>query len=196
MAKFIVFEGIDGSGTTTQSQLLSKNLQPSTWGYEPTDMEIGKLIRKILQDKQEVNPITLLQLFLADRVEHQKVINQCLNDKQHIIVDRYILSTLAYQGMYFELDDLYGLNERFKMPDITFFIDIEPKIGLERKAKDGKLELFEKIETLEKVRANYLQALSFLKNKGWKIILLDGKDSVESIHNQVLTAMEGLKNEE
>jgi dTMP kinase len=194
LANLIVFEGIDGSGTTTQSRLLHDVLKQDTfWDKEPTEGDIGRMIQEILrQDGESVNPLTLLQLFLADRVEHQKTIEEELKNGNSVILDRYVLSTMAYQGIYFEIPDLYRLNENFIKPDIVFFIDLQPEIGLERKT--GKKELFENLETLNRVREKYFQAIDFLKVKGWNIVLLEGSEPMEKIHDQVIKHLKDLKN--
>lgn len=184
MARFIVFEGIDGSGTTTQSQLLSESdLDLYFWDKEPTDGDIGLLIRQILKDKKDVSPVTLLQLFLADRVEHQKVIFAEIEKGKSVVLDRYILSTMAYQGLYFDKDTLYHLSENFIRPDLIFFMDINPSDALKR--KEGGKELFEELDILTKVRNHYLESVEYLKEKGWNIFTLDASKPKEVLFDEV-----------
>lgn len=191
MAKqFIVFEGIDGAGTTTQSKLLANYYQnQSFWDKEPTDGDFGKIIQKILKEKKEINPITLLQLFLADRAEHQKIIKE-KKQKEHVILDRYLLSSLAYQGLCFDQEDLYQLNANFTKPDIIFFMDIDPQEGLARK-KENK-ELFEEVPILNKVREKYFTAIDLLQQQGWQIEFIDASKNIKDIHQEIIKKLEGV----
>lgn len=191
MAKqFIVFEGIDGAGTTTQSKLLANYYQnQSFWDKEPTNGDFGKMIQKILKEKKEINPITLLQLFLADRTEHQKMIKE-KKQEGHVILDRYLLSSLAYQGLYFDQEDLYQLNANFTKPDVVFFMDIEPKEGLARKTEEK--ELFEEISILSRVREKYFTAIDLLKQVGWKIEFIDASKTIQEIHQEIIKKLEGV----
>jgi len=184
LPKFIVFEGLDGSGTSTQSALLKKALGDSCFlDQEPSDGYIGKMLREILEQKKKVNPITLLQLFLADRVDHQNILKEKLSQGQNVIFTRYIVSTLAYQGIHFDTGDLYEFNKNFKVPDYTFFLEVDPKTSLKR--KDGGKDLFENFETLNKVTENYKKAIDLLKTKGWKIFILNGLNTPEAVHSQI-----------
>jgi dTMP kinase len=110
-----------------------------------------------------------------------------LEQDQIVILDRYIISTMAYQGLNFEIEDLYGLNENFLRPDITFFIDIDPEIGLKR--KEGEKELFEKLDLQKKIRDNYFKSIDLLKTKNWPIVYLDGSKEVDFIHQEILNSL-------
>ena len=188
MPKFVVFEGLDGSGTSTQSLLLKNYFGESCFlDQEPSDGYIGKIVREILEKKTKVNPITLLQLFLADRVEHQKVLNEKLAEGCDVIFTRYIVSTLAYQGMYFDLEDLYQFNKNFVVPEFTFYLEIDPVNSLKR--KEGGKDLFENMEALTKVRENYKKSIEFLRNKGWKIYVIDALKNKEEIHKEIVNIM-------
>jgi len=185
MPRFIVFEGLDGSGTSTQSALLKNYLGPNCFlDQEPSNGYIGLMLREILEKKNKVNPITLLQLFLADRVDHQKVLLDKLREGNQVIFTRYILSTLAYQGMHFELEDLYQFNKNFQIPDYTFYLDIDPKTSLIR--KEGGKDLFENFDALTQVKENYEKAIDYLTKKGWNIIRLNAFDNKELIHETIV----------
>lgn len=191
---FIVFEGIDGSGTTTISKLISKEIN-SEWDKEPTDSEIGIIIRGILSEHKPINPITLLQLFIADRANHQDKINKFLKSGKSIVLDRYIPSTLAYQGITFEINDLYNLNKNFIKPDIVFYLDISPEVGMERKKKQkGTLELYEDIDVLKKVYEKYIFSFQFLQKEGWNIYFIDANRSIDEIKKEVLNKLKEFYN--
>ncbi|HOJ49930.1 MAG TPA: dTMP kinase [Spirochaetota bacterium] len=191
---FIVFEGIDGSGTTTISKLISKEIN-SEWDKEPTDSEIGIIIRGILSEHKPINPITLLQLFIADRANHQDKINKFLKSGKSIVLDRYIPSTLAYQGITFEINDLYNLNKNFIKPDIVFYLDISPEVGMERKKKQkGTLELYEDIDVLKKVYEKHIFSFQFLQKEGWNIYFIDANRSIDEIKKEVLNKLKEFYN--
>ena len=160
---FIVFEGLDGSGSSTQSRLLAQKLEANGHAVfmtkEPTgDSPIGRMIRDVLQHKWEASPEALQLLFCADRAEHlKKEIEPALKNGQIVISDRYFFSTIAYGSL--ALNDgkwLKALNQPFRLPDLTFLLKLDPKICLERiHRRENDVELFEKQEKLEQVWQNY-----------------------------------------
>ncbi|MHA1377531.1 MAG: dTMP kinase [Candidatus Helarchaeota archaeon] len=153
---FIVIDGIDGSGTTTHSKLLTdwlnKNYE-AILTQEPSNNEIGKLIRKMLKISLPAAVDALL--FAADRVLHTLEIQKALNDGKIVVSDRYIESSICYQGIDLNEEWIISLNKFTIKPDLTIILDIEPELGLKRK-KDCS-EKFEKVEFLKKVRYNFLK---------------------------------------
>mgnify|MGYP001773274544 CR=1 FL=1 len=135
---FIVFEGIDGSGQSTHSKLLAEYLENK--GYkvfltkEPTNGEIGKLIRKILNKELEFDNLGLQLLMMADRAYHLKEIKNYLEKEYIVISDRFWFSTVAYgaeDNKTFNI--LFNFNSKlFGFPDIVFILDLDPKISIER----------------------------------------------------------------
>ena len=151
---YIVFEGIDGAGKSTQVQLLKEwlennGLQVETL-VEPTDSEVGKLIRKILQrDDATSDKIqkTLGLLFAADRM----LIMDRLNDESKIIIsDRSFISSLAYQQPAGWIEEL---NKYAKKPDLLILLDLDVKKSVDRTSGE---DTFENEEFLTNVRKNYL----------------------------------------
>lgn len=125
---FIVFEGLDGAGTTTQAGLLEKKFKEEgitcSAGFEPTDNFIGKIIRRILRGEEEVAPGTLAKLFAADRHEHlynnsSGIIARCRRG-EIVISDRYLFSSLAYQSIIFGFDRVLKLNSEYPLPEHLF----------------------------------------------------------------------------
>ncbi|MFX0060181.1 MAG: dTMP kinase [Candidatus Heimdallarchaeota archaeon] len=160
---FIVLDGIDGSGTTTHSQLLagyleSKNLKVHLT-QEPSNNEIGLLLRKFLKDNK-IPPSTDALMFAADRDLHFKnEIKKKLDDGYIVISDRYVESSIIYQSVQSDTISIEWVKEISKFagkPDVTIILDIEPKISLSRK-NQTHLEKFEDITFLEKVRKTYLK---------------------------------------
>ena len=135
---FIAFEGLDGSGSSTQSSRLAEKLEksgrPTLLTKEPTgDTRIGKIIREILQHKWTVSPEGLQLLFSADRAEHlNNKIEPALKNGQVVITDRYFFSTIAYGAMEVDFEWLKGLSKNFRIPDITFLFKLDPQECIKR----------------------------------------------------------------
>ncbi len=185
---FIVLEGIDGSGTTTQSRLLAEWLESLGRGVtltaEPTRRPVGTLIRQILQGAlAEADETLMAFLFAADRADHlASVVLPALDAGRVVVSDRHYLSSVAYQSLGVEMAWVEAINARFRRPDITFFLDIEPAIGIERKQKQGTAaERYEKVALLERVRANYLAAIAHARAAGERVETLDASQPIEAV---------------
>jgi dTMP kinase len=190
--KFIVIEGLDGSGQSTQVELLRKFL--TNKGYkvlktkEPTkDSQAGRKIEKILFEKEKVSPWELQKLFVQDRKLHLKnIIIPALKKGKIVISDRYYFSTFSYgssEGL--SLKRLMKLNEKFLLPDLVFFLDVKPKICLSRIEKRGKgRTFFEKLEKLKKVYQNYRKILKEFKWKT-KIYFINGERSINEVFKEI-----------
>ncbi len=188
---FIVFEGLDGSGQTTQVNLLADFLRKKKKKVlvtkEPTlDSSVGKLIRRILDGKQKITSGKLQKLFAQDRKEHlEKIIKPALNKGKIVISDRYLFSSLAYGNLDLSLNWLLKINSHFILPDIIFFMKVKPKICLERIAKRGeKITLFEKEEKLNKVYQNYLKLSEIF---GFKMI--NGEKTLQEVKKEINQAL-------
>ncbi|MFX1477968.1 MAG: dTMP kinase [Promethearchaeota archaeon] len=183
---FIVIDGIDGSGTTTHSQLLAGFLEYKDLKVhltqEPSKSEIGKLLRMYLKDK-EIPPTTDALLFAADRdLHYHNEIKKKLDEGYIVISDRYIESSIIYQSLQSEkmsIDWIKQLNKFVGAPDLTVILDIEPKIALARKSKQV-LEKFEDMSFLDRVRDLYLTRA---KQEGYYIINSD--DIIEFVQEKI-----------
>jgi len=182
--KFIVFEGLDGSGTTTQANLLFEYLKGQSKKVyltgEPTRSLIGGLIEGQIAGDWESSPECLQLLFTADRAHHlEKEITPLLKKGITIICIRYILSTLAYGSI--DIKDsqwLINLNKKFIWPDITFLLRVSPKTCIQRIKKERfHKELFEKEEKLKKVYKNYLKFAKKFKD----IYIIDGEKPIKEV---------------
>jgi dTMP kinase len=191
---FIVIEGLDGSGKTTQAKLLAANLRKkciAAYTAEPSQGKIGKFIRsKILYGKTR-SPISLEALmFAADRIDHIKneVLPQ-LKEGSIVICDRYIYSSLAYQGSAgLSQQWIEAINEFALKPDFALFIDVVPERVLARLKR--KKSVMENLETQRKVREIYLQYV----NNG-ALTLIDGDRTRKAVAKSVLeTVANFLKN--
>lgn len=183
---FIVFEGVDGSGKSTQIRLISEYLKEM--GYEvefhiePTKGSIGNLLWNYMRSKsRSFKPETEALLFAADRIEHGKAIKHALNEGKIVVSDRYIHSSLAYQGAAGVSSDwMKTLNKHALIPDLAILLDIDPSRSLER-VSDRSRTIFEESEYLKKVREEYLRYV----NEG-ELKLVDACRAVEDVHEEVL----------
>ncbi len=197
--KFIVIEGIDGCGKTTQIEELSRWLPNSglikkdsklITTREPGGSQLGKKLRRLILDNNaniEPSPLAELLLYSADRAEHvSKIISPALNKNDWVISDRFSDSTLAYQG--------YGRNINLEIikniesivcqgeyPDLTFFLEISPEESiLRRKNKIPDRIESEGIRFLEKVNEGFKL---IAKEKNWKVI--PASQNIKTISNQI-----------
>jgi len=190
---FVVFEGGDGCGTTTQLSLLKKRfnnihdqkLYPT---FEPTDGEIGKIIRAALKGELPVKPQTLAMLFAADRNEHINGYNGILehiNKRELVVCDRYVLSSLVYQGIECGDELPLFLNSRFPTPELTIFLDIEPETALKRMKTRSSLEIYEYSDFQEKVRKKYKSLIETNRSGGANIQIIDASLSEQEVAEQI-----------
>ncbi|MGQ9722730.1 MAG: dTMP kinase [Candidatus Jordarchaeum sp.] len=186
--KFIVLEGIDGSGTTTHSNKLanwirSKNLEVMVT-EEPTVGAIGKIIRKYLFSGEGSPPVHAL-LFAADRAEHtEKVIKPSIISGIIVISDRYVESSIVYQAAEgLDIEWIEAINKFAIEPDLTIFLDVDPGIALARKREVR--EKFENIEFLKEVRRIYLERI---RVKNFPVI--DASRPIEVVHEDIVRCVE------
>lgn len=193
LKNFIVFEGIDGAGTSTQiKKICEKNPQKFFQTAEPTSLETGKFLRRMLGGEFSVDEKTNSFLFAADRAEHlygKNGIIEQINNGKIVISDRYLFSSLAYQSISCgeELPKL--LNSTFPLPEILFFFEIDPEISLKRvDSRNEKKEIYEKIETQKKIALEYEKIISEYENNPsctMKIIRIDATKSIEEISETI-----------
>lgn len=193
---FFTFEGIDGSGKSTQIQLLKEHIESCgvrcLETREPTDGPIGSLIHQCMTGRTTATEHTLAALFAADRLDH--LLNETdglcskLQEGISIISDRYVLSNYAYQSVRVPLEWLIQLNSQavqFLKPDCHIFIDVDPEISLERMAK-GRFhtELYETKERLTAVREQYYSLFDQFKDQE-HIFIVDGNQPAEAISGDI-----------
>jgi dTMP kinase len=183
----IVFEGIDGSGKSTQAEILLERLQEedfdAVYFREPSKGKWGRKIKKKALHPDSLSPEEELALFQKDRRENvEKNLKPALKKKRIVILDRYYYSTIAYQGAK-GIDEklIRRMNEEFVVePDLVFIFDIDPKKGLERIENRKKKDmLFEREDYLVKVRE------IFRSFKGEKFIHIDALKSKEEIRKEI-----------
>lgn len=194
-SNFIVLEGLDGAGTTTQSRLLGDYFKakdiPYHTTFEPTNQGIGAYIRSILQKKGKLRPETLAYLFAADRNEHihneEYGILAPLEAGEMVICDRYLFSSLAYQSEDCGFDFVRMLNDSFILPKNVYFVDTPLKECQRRITKrNEEKELFEEERFQEKVYNWYQKAFEFYQAKGVEIVTIDGTLTPEEIRDSII----------
>ena len=165
LKKFIVFEGIDGAGTSTQiKKLCSRDPKTLIPTAEPTDRATGRFLRQMLAGDFKVDERTSAYLFAADRCEHlygDGGVEELLKAGKIVVSDRYFFSSLAYQAQScgIELPEL--LNSPFPLPEYLFYFKIDPTISLGRvNARKEKKEIYEKLELQQKIAALYEEVIS------------------------------------
>jgi dTMP kinase len=190
----ISFEGIDCSGKSTQASLLHKRfLRSGRTAHllrEPGGTEIGEKIRSILLDPSlsDMSPYTELFLYLASRAQiTSSVIIPALHRGEDIIMDRFIDSTVAYQGFArcLGMDEMMYLNRIATgglVPDITFLIDCDPLLALSRLSSSPDRLEAEGVTFLEKVRDGFI---ALYKKSNNRIILCDGNRPVDVIESDI-----------
>jgi len=196
IGKFIVFEGLDGSGKSTQIQMIAKRIRDMHLKvyptFEPTAGPVGSLIRQMLSGKMNTDQRTLAFLFAADRMDHlvneENGIRKKIDDGELVICDRYYFSSYAYHAQYMDMEWVIhanSLNAGILRPDLTVFIDVEPETCLERiQTNRNNFEMYEKIDIMKKVRANYFKAFEQLKDLE-HIVAVDGNGSLERVGEAV-----------
>jgi dTMP kinase len=168
---FIVFEGIDGCGKSTQAKMLAEWLEgkgiPTLLTAEPTRTKLGGLIREILSGREDMDPNALALMFTADRYEHLATeILPALSDGKAVICERYYYSTIAYQAAQgVDRVWLFELNKYALNPDLVIFVDVKPKQAMSR--KEGE-EIFEERAFLEKVYSEYVKFADMQRVDGSK----------------------------
>lgn len=188
----IAFEGLDGAGISTQAERAKNNLEEETpWETyltkEPTDGPIGTQIKLGISDRVDFDPLTMALLFATDRMDHlQQDILPKIEGGVIVLVDRYYLSSFAYQQLEVDLEWLRTINAKCREPDLTIFLDVSPHVALQRlKRERWNIELYEKEQELEQVYQNYDDIISQLRSEGEDIRRVDGNDSMDLVEETV-----------
>ncbi len=183
---FVCVEGLDGCGKTTQTKLLVRRLSEMGWDAvytsEPSRGKIGKFIQKYcLHGKKRVSSIVEALLFAADRFEHvEREVIPALNEGKIVVSDRYVYSSLAYQGATgLDLEWIEMINEHAMRPDLAIFVDVESEAVIKR--LKPKKSVMENLETQRKVREVYVKFVE----KG-ELVRIDGNKSKKEVADDIL----------
>ena len=191
LKNFIVLEGLDGSGTTTQLKMISERFRNNGMKcfptMEPTESSIGKLIRDALRKNISIDAKTMALLFASDRNEHlygRDGIIEFINNGYTAVSDRYLFSSIAYQSLSCGFEWVLGLND-FPLPEYLFFIELSPEICQTRMKNRESRELFDEIEIQEKILINYKKGINYYADSGMKVFYLDGNEPPEMINEKI-----------
>lgn len=193
---FIVIEGIDGAGKTTQAELLRAHLEAKgrrvVRTAEPTSFPSGVELRAALGGKIKKTECQMAAMFVLDRIAHNihptEGIEVILNEGYDIICDRYYYSTLAYQGQSTSYEWVKAMNlscPEIRKPDICIYLDLTPAQSLERitKGRDS-VEIYENEETLSRVRNAFFKVFEDIGD-GENIAIIDAYRNIEEISSDI-----------
>lgn len=200
--RLIAIEGIDGSGKTTQSHELVRKLleqrQKAVYTKEPTDGEIGKMIRRILAGEKNFEPVAFQYLFAADRVEHQEEIKSFLKSGKTVVSDRYFWSSIPYgatdKGIDFKKNQdephillvcysILSLYHQFIVPDKTIYLNSDPATALDRLRKARHIpDIYDESEKLERIAAGYDWLTTQFPEH---FVIIDGAKPVEEVSSKI-----------
>ena len=191
--KFIVIEGLDGSGKSAQVDLIINFLKnpPAGGGKEVVvtkeqtiESEAGRKIKQALKKEIVIEPLDLQKLYVQDRKEHlEKKVIPALKDGKFVVSSRYAFSTFAYghsDGL--DVDLLVQMNNNFLLPDLTLIIDVSPESCIKRIEGRGEpKELFEKKEKLAKVNEIYKKIPNMFDN----VIMINGERPIPEVFEDI-----------
>jgi len=199
ISNFAVFEGVDGSGTTTQLSLLKERLLNAGLDEgkffltcEPAQNPVGSLIRSALKKDIALRPETLARLFAADRCEHLYsdggVIERCARGEL-VVCDRYILSSLVYQGLECGDELPHALNSLFPVPELLIYLDVDSETAQRRLQGRPVKEIYEHIDFQFLVRKKYLSLLDECRKDGTHVEVIDASREPEKVADEVWRAL-------
>lgn len=203
-ARFIVLEGLDGAGTTTQAAKLQAHCTRrgvlSFLTNEPTSDPIGAFIRRLLTGQERAPDGSTYRpgedamglLFAADRLAHSRVIASRLAAGEHVICDRYVFSSMAYQTLDASVtaDWVIDVNQGCAVPHLTLFLSVPVDECLRRlAARRGQAAIYETRPLLEKIARNYEKLLPRYQASFGRVVTLDGTKSVDDVHTAIVEAI-------
>ena len=207
--RFVVLEGIDGSGTTTQAAALSRELQarqiPHVTTFEPSTGPLGVLLRQALAGRLVANrggaaapldPRAMALLFAADRADHvDQQIRPALERGELVLCDRYLLSSLAYQGLNLDPAYVEAINAGSPSPDLTLFLAVPPALAQKRRAqRGGGEELYDALALQRRIDRLYRAAIIRRKRRE-RIVLIDGTQAAAEVTGVLMAHVDELVGE-
>ena len=203
--KLIIFEGTDGCGKTTQTELLRRRIAeytgaPCLFEREPDSRNIvGAVIRSALYGGVKISPRSMAYLHVADRLEHIEFMLPLLESGSHIVCDRYYLSNMAYNsGEGLSVEDVYELNRpcaEALSPDAIVYLDVPPEVTRARRAADrASEEIYDADEKQKRIRNNFEMALECVaKAEGeQKIIRINAARTFEEVSDEIWDRVKAL----
>lgn len=200
--KFIVFEGTDGSGKSTQIKLLAKYLAGKGVNVsvtcEPTDSPFGAQLRACLTGRIQTDEHTIAALFAADRLDHifnaVNGIRKKLEEGVTVLCDRYYFSSFAYNGGFVPTDWVVSLNTpamNALKADLTVFIDLPPEEGMRRVSRRGETDRYETLEKQKIIRKKYFEMFEKFR-EGENVAVVVSKENKEQTQGEIRALADGL----
>ncbi len=200
---FIVFDGMDGTGKTTQMRRLAERLlaegHPAVLTSEPSTSADGQRLRAALSGREPAGNSRLAALFLLDRIGHNEEISAWLSEGQTVLSDRYYYASMAYQGQGEAFDWVANMNLHcpdIRRPDGCIILDMEPEDSMARiraGRKTDELEIYETIEKQERVRALYARVNDYLADRDL-ILTVNAAGTLDEVADRVWAAYETIRN--
>ena len=199
---FIVFDGMDGTGKTTQMRLLCDRLTlegvENVLTAEPSTSLDGQALRRALSGAEPANNSRLAALFLLDRIGHNAEIDGWLTEGKTVISDRYYYASMAYQGQGEQFEWVADMNlncPHIRRPDGCILLDMAPEDSMARICQGRKadeLEIYETVAQQEKVRACFKRVTDYLKDRDL-IIPVNAEGSIEEVAERIWQAYETIR---
>jgi len=191
--RFVVLEGIDGSGTTTQAARLAASLRAAGHAVvstrEPSDGPLGVVLRQALTRRLVgLSDQALALLFAADRLDHlASVVEPALAEGKVVVSDRYVLSSLAYQGMRLPLSWVETLNAAARPADLTLYLEVDPRTAARRRqGRGGAAELFDADEVQRAVARAYGRVVR-KHARAQRVVRVDGRAAPDEVAREILS---------
>ena len=199
---FIVFDGMDGTGKTTQMRLLCEKLRSlgieTVLTAEPSTSPDGQALRRALSGKEPANNSRMAALFLIDRIGHNAEIAGWMAEGKTVISDRYYYASMAYQGQGDDFEWVARMNldcPHIRKPDGAILLDMNPEDSMARiragRASD-ELEIYETVAQQEKIRARFARVTEYLKDEDL-ILTVNAAGTVEEVAERVWAAYETIR---
>ena len=199
---FIVFDGMDGTGKTTQMRLLLDRLNAlgveTVQTCEPSTSPDGQALRRALSGKEPANNSRMAALFLIDRIGHNAEIEGWLAEGKTVISDRYYYASMAYQGQGDDFEWVARMNldcPHIRKPDGAIFLDMDPEDSMARiraNRQTDELEIYETVAQQEKIRARFARVTEYLKDRDL-IVTVNAAGTVEEVAERVWLAYETIR---
>lgn len=205
--RFIVVEGLDGAGTTTQSRRLADRLRAEGRKVhvtaEPSGGPVGAVARLVLSKRISgdaksggFDPGALALLFAADRLDHVATeIAPLLAEGVDVVSDRYTLSSLAYQSITCgDAEWVEAVNSKARAPDVTLFLEVSPRTAVSRRfSESSRRELFEVPAFQRKVARAYERGIATLRALGQRVDVVDGEQDIAVVTDALASIVEQLR---